>query len=226
MEEMFGEEIYNAALLPIDVTLTDDHPLMREGIASSLASKSRRIKVLGTASSYDTFFELLKEAGEPDVALLDVIMPGKSGIDIARRLRIENPDVRILMLSSDNSELTVMQAVNVGINGFISKSSSPADLVSAVETIADGGSYFGSDIARIIESFEFDRNPDRKQFTIRELEIMDLCCDGLTSREIAQKLNISIRTVETHKNNIFKAMNINSTTEMVKLALEKHLIQI
>lgn len=226
MKEMFEEERYDPVLLPIDVTLTDDHPLMREGIAASLSSKSKRINILGTASSYDTFFELLKMVGEPDVALLGVIMPGKSGIDIVKRLHVEKPDVRILMLSSDNSELTVMQAVNAGIEGFISKSSSADELVSAVETIADGGSYYGRDVARIIESFQCDRNPSRQQFTMRELEIIDLCCDGLSSKEVAQRLNISIRTVETHKNNIFKTMNINSTAEMVRLALEKHLIQI
>jgi two-component system nitrate/nitrite response regulator NarL len=226
MEESFKEELYNDTLTPISVILVDDHPLMREGIVSVLAGLSKRVHILGSASSYDDFFKLLKQTGNPDIAVLDIIMPGKTGIDIAIELKRRKVETRILMLSSDNSEITVIQAVNAGVEGFISKSSPSSELINAIETIADGGTYFGSDISRMIESFDEDGTPDRRLFTKRELQIVDLCCEGLTSRAIAQKLNISIRTVETHKNNIFRHMNINSSTELVKLALAKHLIQL
>ncbi|MCI2082078.1 MAG: response regulator transcription factor [Bacteroidales bacterium] len=219
------EETYLESAKKISAIVVDDHPLMLEGISSVISRKSDRIEVVGTASSYDALFKLL-EKESPDIVLLDIIMPGMSGIEVAKRLRREYPDVKILMLSSNCSEITLMEAMNVGINGFISKSVPASELITAVEYIADGESYFGRDIARIIESITSERTQRKDMFTKRELEIIDLCCAGMTSREIARQLNISMRTVETHKNNIFRHLNISNSVELVKAAIAKHLIQI
>lgn len=218
------EEKYIEPAREINLVIVDDHPLMTEGISSALVRRSGRIVIAGTASSYDSFFALLEKV-TPDVAMLDIIMPGKSGIEIAVRLRKDYPEVKILMFSSDCSVQTVLDAVNAGVDGFVSKSAAPSELVAAVESVADGEAYYGKDVARMIEAISCDRGTDRKLFTRRETEIVDLCCDGLTSREIARRLNISIRTVETHKSNIFRHLNISNSVELVKVAIAMHLVQ-
>ena len=137
---------------PIRILLVDDHPLMLMGIRSMLEGKSG-IEVVGTAPEGE---QALKKAAalKPDVMMLDIIMPGMDGIELARRMRAEMPDVALLVLSSDTSIATLETLLNIGIDGFLPKTSDEGTMLDAIRSVAAGYEYFGTDIARLIDRID------------------------------------------------------------------------
>ena len=213
----------------IDVILVDDHSLFRVGEKSVLSGENTDIRVVGEAGSGKALFVLL-ETTKADIILLDIGLPDISGIEIARRLRKEYPEIKILIFSVENSFKVVQSLINIGIDGFISKlQSSDDDLIVAIHSIMNGLEYFGKDIATIIYNIYVSKKKITEvtsEFTEREREIIYLCRDGLSGRQISEKLNISLRTVNTHKNNIFTKLNINSTMELVQYAMKNGIISL
>jgi len=185
--------------------------------------------VVGEAGSGKALFVLL-ETTKADIILLDIGLPDISGVEIARRLRKEYPEIKILIFSVENSFKVVQSLINIGIDGFISKlQSSDDDLIVAIHSIMNGLEYFGKDIATIIYNIYVSKKKITEvtsEFTEREREIIYLCRDGLSGRQISEKLNISLRTVNTHKNNIFTKLNINSTMELVQYAMKNGIISL
>lgn len=200
----------------------DDHPLMLFGIRSMLEG-ARDIRVAGTASDGISAFELALRV-KPDVMLLDIAMPGMDGIELARKMRSELPDVALLMLSSDTSARTVESLLQVGVDGFLPKTCDATALVDAIRSVASGYEYFGTDIARLIERISTAKKASESLFTPRELDVIRLSCEGLQYKEIAGKLGIKYLTVVTIKNNIFRKLGINNTVELVLYAIRKNLI--
>ena len=200
----------------------DDHPLMLFGISSMLEG-ARDIRVAGTASDGISAFELALRV-KPDVMLLDIAMPGMDGIELARKMRSELPDVALLMLSSDTSARTVESLLQVGVDGFLPKTCDATALVDAIRSVASGYEYFGTDIARLIERISTAKKASESLFTPRELDVIRLSCEGLQYQEIAGKLGIKYLTVVTIKNNIFRKLGINNTVELVLYAIRKNLI--
>ncbi len=200
----------------------DDHPLMLFGISSMLEG-ARDIRVAGTASDGISAFELALRV-KPDVMLLDIAMPGMDGIELARKMRSELPDVALLMLSSDTSARTVESLLQVGVDGFLPKTCDATALVDAIRSVASGYEYFGTDIARLIERISTAKKASESLFTPRELDVIRLSCEGLQYKEIAGKLGIKYLTVVTIKNNIFRKLGINNTVELVLYAIRKNLI--
>ena len=209
------------------IVIVDDHVLFRLGIKGSLIGTD--IKVVGEAGSAKELFNLLP-AVKPDVILLDIILPDLSGIEIAQRLQKEYPDLKILILSSECNMEVVSKLINTNIDGFVSKVQCNTEtLTCAIDTICNGFQYFGKDIAQLIHAIYIAKKNNReivKEFTERELEIIKLCHKGLLSKQIAQELNISTRTVDTHKQNIFKKMGITRTYDMVLYALNNGIISL
>lgn len=211
---------------PISIILVDDHMLFRMGLRSAFERATTRIKIVGEASSSDELFALLPNV-RADLILLDIVLPDVSGIEIARRLRRERPEMKILMLSAESDRQTIMQLMEVGIDGFVSKGVDVDELQRAVEYVACGAEYFGRDIARIIHCLKVARkNIDETVFTPREAEIISLCVKGFQAKEIADTLGVSIGTVNTHKNNIYKKLGINNSIELVSYALKNGIIKI
>ncbi|MBR4821668.1 MAG: response regulator transcription factor [Bacteroidales bacterium] len=206
----------------IRIILVDDHPLMLMGICSMLEGKPG-IEVVGTAGSGAEAMELASRLN-PDLMVLDIVMPGMDGIELARRMRAEMPDVALLALSSDASIATLEPLLNIGIDGFLSKSSNEATMLAAIRSVADGYEYFGTDIARLIERISFAKSAQESLFTPRELDVIRLSCKGLQYKEIAGALGIKYLTVVTIKNNIFRKLGINNTVELVLYAVKKQLI--
>lgn len=206
----------------IKVVLVDDHPLMLFGISSMLEG-ARDIRVAGTASDGISAFELALRV-KPDVMLLDIAMPGMDGIELARKMRSELPDVALLMLSSDTSARTVESLLQVGVDGFLPKTCDATALVDAIRSVASGYEYFGTDIARLIERISMAKKASESLFTPRELDVIRLSCEGLQYKEIAGELGIKYLTVVTIKNNIFRKLGINNTVELVLYAIRKNLI--
>lgn len=207
----------------IRLMLVDDHPLMLFGISAMLEGKG--IDIVGTAGNG---IEALKKAAElkPDVMMLDIVMPGMDGIELARRMRAEMPDVALLVLSSDSSIATLEVLLNIGIDGFLSKTSEASVMLDAIRSVAAGYEYYGTDIARLIERISLANRASESIFTPRELDVIRLSCKGLQYKEIAGHLGIKYLTVVTIKNNIFRKLGINNTVELVVYAIKKELISL
>lgn len=208
----------------IRLMLVDDHPLMLLGISSMLDGKAD-IQVVGTASNGQEALARARELN-PDVMMLDIVMPGMDGVELARQMRAELPDVRLLVLSSDTSLATLEPLLGIGIDGFLPKSSESAAMLEAVRSVAAGYEYFGTDIARLIERISLAKKASDSLFTPRELDVIRLSARGLQYKEIAGELGIKYLTVVTIKNNIFRKLGINNTVELVVYALKKGLISL
>lgn len=221
-------QILNSLQNMINAILVDDHALFRLGVKSAINSIHTDINIIGEADSGSALFRLL-ETTTPDIILLDILLPDTTGVEIARRLRNERPALKILAISAENTAEVVQAMLDIGIEGFISKRQGGVDeIAEAIRTIMNGFEYFGNDISAIIYKIYVSKKRTAEvtpEFTDREKEIILLCRDGLLGKEIAAHLNISPRTVDNHKNNIFKKLGINSTLEMVQYALKNGIIR-
>ena len=212
----------------INLIIVDDHELFRLGIKAML-SHEEDIKIVGEAGNGRELFNLLATT-VADIVLLDIIMPGMNGVEIARLLRKEYPALKILVLSSENSQEVLTDMMEAGIDGFISKQRSEGEneLAEAIRSIMLGFDYFGKDIASILYRIYVSIRKQTEattEFTPREKEIIALCRQGLLSKQIADLLCISSRTVDKHKDNIFEKLGIRSMKEVVKYAMEHGIIE-
>jgi len=216
----------------IKIILIDDHQIVRDGIKALLA-ESPNIDIIGEAKSGQDFFCLLKSLN-PDIVLLDISLPDMSGIEIANILRKEYPKIKILMLSMYTSEDFIFNALQTGIKGYLPKNTTSKELLMAVSEIYKGNEYFSKSISDTIlksyvQSARSGNNTTKNKIdklTKREHEIMLLVVEGLNNPIIAENLNISIRTVETHKASIMKKLKLNSTVELVKFAIKNNIIEL
>ena len=206
----------------IKVLLVDDHPLILVGIRSMLEGKPG-IQIAGTAADGRQALEKAM-ALRPDVMVMDVMMQGMDGIELARRMRAQMPDTALLVLSSDTSVGTIETLLGIGIDGFLPKSSDEATMLDAIRSVAGGYEFFGTDIARLIDRISLAKKAPDNLFTPRELDVIRLSCKGLQYKEIAGELGIKYLTVVTIKNNIFRKLGINNTVELVLYAIKKGLI--
>jgi len=211
------------------IIVVDDHNLFRMMLKTAIESAHPDIRVAGEAASGEELFRLLPHT-QADLVILDVNLPDIWGVEVARRLRREYPALKIIAVSGENTAETIRAMIDAGIDGFISKQHSGInELAEAIESVMGGVEYFGRDISAIL----FDVYVAKKktsvvtaEFTEREREIILLCRDGLLCKEIANRLNISVYTVNSHKRNIFEKLGINNTVEMVQYALKKGIIRI
>ena len=213
----------------IKIIVVDDHSLFRMMLKSTFQTDYPDICVTGEVETGEELFRILPRT-PADLVLLDINLPDIWGVEVARRLHKGYPDLKILAVSAENTSETVQAMIEVGISGFISKQRSSSDeLAEAIRSVMSGVEYFGRDISAIM----FDVYVAKKktsvvtaEFTPREREIILLSRDGLMCKEIADRLNISINTVNNHKKNIFQKLGINNTMEMVQYALKTGIIKI
>lgn len=209
----------------IRTIIVDDHQLVRIGIRMSLTS-CKNIEIVGEAASGVELLNLL-ESIETDVVLLDIIMPEMSGIETTKILKEKYPNIKILIISAESSEDVIVTLMELGIDGFISKQAHPSEIAKAITEIFNGGNYYGSDISKIINSIKIAKqNCNTIELTSRENEIVKLLCDGLSAKEIAEQLFIANRTVEIHKENIFKKLGFRNSVELVKYAIKNKIVEI
>jgi len=212
----------------IQVVLVEDHELFRLGVKTAIVSRHPDIHIVGEVESGVELFRLL-ESCSPDLILLDIVLPDMSGIEIARRLKIEKPDIKILILSSENSISVIQDLLSIGVNGFITKRLSNIDILAdAIRSIMNGFEYLGKDISDIIYRVYVSKRKTTeisKDFTEQERKIIEYCRDGLQSKQIAAVLNVSTRTIENHKCNIFRKLGINNTVEMIQYAVKNGIVR-
>jgi DNA-binding NarL/FixJ family response regulator len=211
------------------VIVVDDHNLFRMMLKTTFQTDYPDIEIVGEAGSGEELFDVLASTAA-NLVLLDINLPDIWGVDVARRLRTDYPDLKILAISAENTADTVKAMLDAGIDGFISKQKGDSDeLAQAIRSVASGSEYFGRDISAII----FDVYVAKKKtsvvsadFTDREREIINLCRDGLIGKEIADRMGISANTVNNHKKNIFQKLGINNSMEMVQYALKNGIIRV
>lgn len=211
----------------IKVLIADDHEILRYGISTYLQS-AEHIDIVGEASTGAECLQLFKET-KPDICVIDINMPEKDGIETAHNLREIDPDAKILVFSMFLDQKILNKVLKAGINGYLLKTTNKDDLLHGIESVIKGQQVFSEEISRMMtNSFIQKKNgqsPTKgNEITNRELEILQLIADGLTSQEIADQLYISPRTVDTHRSNIMKKLDINNTAGLVRYALENDLI--
>jgi DNA-binding NarL/FixJ family response regulator len=213
----------------IQVIIVDDHRLFRMGLKLAINANYSDIVVAGEAECGKELFKILPST-PADVILLDINLPDMDGITITRHLCANYPAIKILAISAENDIKTVTSMIEAGANGFISKQKSDDnELARAIRTVASGLEYFGSDISSIIFGVYVAKKKTTNitdEFSDREREVILACRDGLIGKEIAERLGLSINTINTHKKRIFQKLGINSTIEMVQYALKNGIVKI
>lgn len=212
----------------IKVLIADDHEILRFGISTYLTS-AEDIEIIGEASTGDECIQLFEEK-KPDVCILDIGMPGKNGIETAKAIHEIDPDTKIMILSMHVDEQMLTNALEAGIDGYLLKNTEKSDLLNGIRAIAKGQQVFSKPISEMMtKSFISKESQNSKKLnsdlTKREKEILELIVKGMTSREIAEKLYISPRTVDTHRANLMGKLEIKNTAELVRYALEKNLVK-
>lgn len=201
----------------ITVLLADDHALVRRGFRR-LLEDDPSITVVAEASDGDEAVRLTLEL-KPRVVVMDAAMPGTSGLAAIRRIISAAPDVRVLMLSMHSEETLVRQAMDAGARGYVLKSAIDLDLAAAVHRVDAGETVLDPAVAK-----PGGTGADRTRLTPRELEVLQHICDGLSNREIAAKLELSVNTVAVHRTNIMNALNVHKTAELVVYAIQHGLV--
>ncbi|KPJ75469.1 MAG: hypothetical protein AMS19_13915 [Gemmatimonas sp. SG8_23] len=206
------------------VVIADDHTVVRQGIRGVLEDLSG-LEVVGEAGDGDEALALVR-ALEPDVVVLDVNMPGRTGLDVAGELRDEGTATRVLMLSMHDDPEYVLQAVRAGADGYVLKDVAPAELRDAVRAVHEGREYFTARVTQQLsvglrkEIEEEQLRARLDSLTKREREVLLLVANGLTNREIGEKLEISPRTVETHRERVMGKLRIRTVAGLTRFVVE------
>ena len=209
---------------PTRILLVEDQLLTRMGMGMAL-NKKNGCKIVAEAASVAEAKQLLKQTDDFDVVLLDLMLPDGNGAELVQFLKNRGSEVRVLVISADTNKETIMHLVGLGIDGFISKYADIPTLVDAIHSVDSGIEYFGKDISEIIHAVSTAKAPADGLFTGRELDIVRLCAKGQSVKQIAETLSISSRTVETHKNNIFKKLGFSSTFELMNWVFEHGIVR-
>jgi DNA-binding NarL/FixJ family response regulator len=204
----------------IRVLIADYHKIVRDGLKGILAANAD-LQAAGEAASGDEALALVK-ANDYDVVMLDMSMPGLSGMDLIKRLRIEKPKLRILVLSMHGERQYAARALKAGASGYLNKDSAADMLVGAIRKIAAGGVHITEAAAATL--LQAGEKSPHEALSDREFEVLRLLAEGLGPTQIGEKLHLSVKTVSTHKTRILEKLGLGSTAELVRYALDNKLI--
>jgi DNA-binding NarL/FixJ family response regulator len=207
----------------IRILLVEDHPLYRVGLRMALSYSESDFTIVEESKNVKQAIDFIQQhPNEIDVMLLDYFLPDGNGMDVVDAARQYAPDMKILLISADTNNPEIVSLMEKGINGFISKDVTPQELSLVITSIYRGHDYFDKTMLEQIENSTLGEKEET--FSERELDIVRLSAQGLTAKQIADKLRISPRTVEKHKDRIFARFCFKSTVEMVNYAVRKGLV--
>jgi len=216
----------------IKVVLADDHVVVRNGIKMLLESAGE-IQVIGEASNGQEALEVVNQL-QPDVLIIDIRMPIMNGLEATSKLGSYSDKTKALILSMHNDEEYVLQAMDSGASGYLLKDTSKEEFIKAIHSVNQGGKYFSGDISNILVNsyLNVKSNKQRKSsdnvkqydLTKREKEILNLIVQGINNKDIADQLGKSVRTIETHRFNIMKKLNVNNVVELIKKVEEESIL--
>lgn len=211
----------------VRILLVDDHAMLRDGVRMVLETHPG-FEVVGTADNGRDAVRLVEEL-RPDIAVLDIAMPELNGLEATRAIRECCRETEVIVLSMHEGEEYLREALRAGAAGYVLKRAAAKELVAAINAIGRGESYLDPALTRTLIS-DYVRQVERgdeapDSLTERELEVLKLVAEGMTNRQIALKLNISIKTVQTHRANLMDKLNLHDRTELVRYAIRRGLIQ-
>jgi DNA-binding NarL/FixJ family response regulator len=208
-----------------NVFLADDHTMVREGLAA-LVDQEKDLRVVGQCGDGLKVMERLLQL-KPDVAVLDIGMPGLNGLDICREVHRKLPAAGVLILTMHDEEQFVAEALENGATGYLLKESAPGKLPQAIRSVAGRDVYLGPGVPRDALSLVGRKQQDKyQQLTSRERQVLQLICEGMTNRQVAQQLNLAIKTIDTHRTRLMAKLDIHNQTELVKFALRRGIISL
>lgn len=213
----------------INVVLADDHVLVRKGIRAMLETE-KDIAVVGEAGDGSEALEIAKQL-RPDLLILDVRMPTMTGLEAAAKLRQYAPNTKAVILSMHDSEEYVLQSLEAGAHGYLLKDTDRDEFVKALKQIYLGSKYFSGGVSNVLANRLLNAKPtnrpavnDAYNLSKREREILRMVIDGKQNKQIADSLDKSVRTIETHRFNIMKKLGVNNAVDMVNKAVKENLV--
>ena len=216
--------------MTIRIVLVDDHEIVRAGLRMLLQSQTD-IEIVGEAENGQQALELCRQA-HPDVVVMDITMPGPSGLEVTRQLKQQHPDIAVLALTIHEGEQYFFEMLNAGASGYVPKRAAPTDLVNAIRAVHSGEVYLHPSVAKSLVNDYLQRVQmgwERASYdglTEREQQVLKMIAEGQMNKEIAEKLSISVRTVERHRENIMSKLNLHTRAELVRYAVDKGLIDL
>ena len=213
----------------IRVLLVDDHPLVLAGVRSSLL-RAERFEIVGEAASGPEAINRAKET-LPDVVIMDITMPGMNGLEATKCLRAICPETKVLILTVHEKKEFVREMIQAGARGYVRKNTPPAELIVAIECVYRGEVFFMPDVAQaffkeyVLNAGKME-DPSAKQLSKREHEVLSLVVEGLGNKEIAGRLQLSVRTAEKHRQRIMEKLGIHRATELVKIAITRGFVHL
>jgi two-component system response regulator NreC len=213
----------------IKLLLVDDHQIVRAGLRMLFMAEPD-MEIVGEVESGEAAITAVRQL-KPDVVLMDVVMSGMSGIEATRRIKAAYPEVAVLALTMHEDEQYFFEMLNAGASGYVPKRAAPDDLVSAIRVVSQGNVFLYPTLAKLLvqdylHRAESEVMPAAETLTLRERQVLTCIAEGLTNREIAESLNISAKTVDRHRENIMRKLNLHNRVELVKYAIEKGLISV
>ena len=218
--------------MKLRILLADDHEIVRRGLCA-LLQKHEGWEVCGEASDGREAVEMAKRL-KPDVVIVDIGMPHLNGLDTTRQLLQHDPNFKVIVLTINDSDQIIREALDAGARGFVLKNDAARDLVSAVEALQSKRMFFTPRVNDLVlagfleKGHAISRNepPNLPTLTAREREVTQLLAEGKSSKEVATMLNLSTKTVETHRSNIMRKLNLHSIRDLVVYAIKNNIIQI
>ncbi|WP_099597192.1 response regulator transcription factor [Reichenbachiella sp. 5M10] len=214
----------------IKILVVDDHSLVREGIITMLSIYDD-FEIIADAESGERALEILEEQ-RPDVILLDINMTGINGIETAQKVLATYEGIKIIILSMEVTQDHISEAIKAGVSGYLAKDTKKEVLAEAIRKVMEGEQYFGDKISEVIFKGFYKQSKgeqvatENKDLSKREVEVLRQIASGLSNREIADKLFISIRTVDAHRNHIMQKLSMKSTAQLVKYAIKEKIIDL
>lgn len=220
----------NADPKPLRILVADDHQIVREGVRRLLELEAGWQVVAEVQNGRDAVATCAKL--KPDVAILDLGMPGLNGLDATRQIKRDSPDTEVLIFTGTETEEMVLSLFEAGARSYVLKTESRDQLIAAVQALSQHKPYFTSHIGEIVfarllhgKSSQPENTPERGRLTPREREIVQLLCEGSSNKEVADVLKVSVKTVETHRAAIMRKLKLDSFSDLVRYAIRNQIIQ-
>ena len=207
----------------IKLIIADDHELFRKGLAE-LLRKHDGIKIVKSVADGLEFMALVNSPFEADIVLLDITMPNMDGFQVLKELKNPNSDIKPIVISMHNDGNYIAKCAKMGAYGYLLKNTDEDELILAIRTVGNGKKYFGAEISEKMINFMSTQSISENVLSNKETEVLGLIAKGLTTKEIAAKLFVSSRTIETHRANILKKLEVKNSAELIKKATKMNLI--
>ena len=209
--------------MPIRVLLADDHALVRQGLKALLEREG--FQVAGEASDGQEAIRDVERL-QPDVAVMDISMPGFNGLNAARELTRSFPKVKTILLTQHDEDQYVSEALDAGVKGYVLKSQAASDLLQAIQQVSQGHVYLSPGVSRaVMETCRSKAEKSATQLTLRERQVLQLIAEGKSTKDVASLLGISVKTAESHRTRLMQKLDIHETASLVRYAVRQGIVQ-